>query len=360
MTRFTATLTKIKEEGRFRSLSSAKGIDFTSNDYLGFKSHPELRETAIAALHNGLEIGSGGSRLLRGNHPAHEELEYNAAEFFGCEQTLFFANGFAANHALMTALPAPHDIILFDALIHASLRDGIQSNPAKHIRIAHNDLNAYEDALRKNSGTPCWVVVESVYSMDGDIAPLSELLRLCEKYHAMLVVDEAHATGVFGQQGKGLTHTLHSPNLISLHTCGKGLGVAGALVCASHDVIHTLINKARSFIYSTAPLPLQAVLVNKALELCAAADNRRARLFALCDMAKQFLPASPSPIIPIILGDEQRAINAAAALQAKGFDIRAIRPPTVPAGSSRLRITLNANLRDSDITSLGSALREIL
>lgn len=360
MTRFTATLTKLKEESRFRALSPAKGIDFTSNDYLGFKSHPVLRETAIAALNAGLDIGSGGARLLRGNHTAHEQLEQNAATFFGCERTLFFATGFSANHALMTTLPSKDDIILFDALIHASLRDGIQANPAKHFRIAHNDVNAFEDMLKKNSSAQCWVVIESVYSMDGDLAPLPELIKLCEKYNAMLVVDEAHATGVFGEQGKGLTHTLHSPNLITLHTCGKGLGVAGALVCASNDVIETLINKARGFIYSTAPMPLQAVLVDKALELCASADAQRARLFQLCEMAKQFLPASPSPIFPVILGDEQRALNAAIALQAKGFDIRAIRPPTVPAGSSRLRITLNAMLRDEDIKSLGAALQEIV
>lgn len=361
MTRFTATLNKIKEEGRFRALLPARGIDFTSNDYLGFKSHPALRAAALAALDDGLDIGSGGSRLLRGNHPAHEQVEHEAATFFGCEQTLFFANGFSANHALMTALPAPHDVILFDALIHASLRDGIQSNPAKHVRIPHNDVNAYEDALKKHSGTACWVVVESVYSMDGDLAPLSDLLKLCERYNAMLVVDEAHATAIFGKQGKGLTHNLHSEHLISLHTCGKGLGVAGALVCASSDVINTLINKARSFIYSTAPMPLQAVLVSKALELCASADDRRVRLFQYCEMAKQLFPCplSPSPIIPIILGDEQRALNAAAALQAKGFDVRAIRPPTVPSGSSRLRITLNATLRDEDIKSLGAALQEI-
>ncbi len=360
MTRFTATLTKIKEEGRFRTLSPARGIDFTSNDYLGFKSHPVLRETAITALSAGLDIGSGGSRLLRGNHPAHEQLELSAAAFFGCEQTLFFATGFSANHALMTVLPAPHDVILFDALIHASLRDGIQANPAKHIRIAHNDVNAFEDALKNNSGTQRWVVVESVYSMDGDLAPLADLLKLCKKHNAMLVVDEAHATAVFGEQGKGLTHKLHSPNLVTLHTCGKGLGVAGALVCASHDVINTLINKARSFIYSTAPMPLQAVLVSKALELCAGADAQRARLFHLCEMAKQFLPASPSPIFPVIFGDEQRAMNAAATLQAKGFDIRAIRPPTIPAGTARLRITLNAMLRDEDVKSLGTALQELL
>lgn len=361
MTRLSATLSRLKEEGRFRALSPAKGIDFTSNDYLGFKAHPALRACAIESLENGIDIGSGGSRLLRGNHPAHEQLEFEAARFFGCEQTLFFGSGFLANHALMTALPSKDDVILFDALIHASLRDGIQSNPAKHFRIPHNDVNAFEDALKKHSGTPCWVVVESVYSMDGDIAPLRDLIALCQKYNAMLVVDEAHATAVFGEQGKGLTYGQHSPNLITLHTCGKGLGVAGALVCATSEIIETLINKARPFIYSTAPMPLQAVLVSKALQLCADADAQRARLFELCELARSTFacPPSPSPIIPYILGDEQKALAAAAALQAKGFDIRAIRPPTVPNGSSRLRITLNATLRNDDVIALGNALKAI-
>ncbi len=366
MTHFAATLRKLKEEGRFRALSSAGGIDFTSNDYLGFASHPVLRETAMIALEAGLALGSGGSRLLRGNHPEHALLEEAAARFFGSEQSLFFGSGFMANHALMTALPASHDIILYDALIHASLREGIQCNPARHARLPHHDVNAFEEALKKHaeknsSGATGWVVVESVASMDGDVAPLRDILSLCERYHAMLVVDEAHATGVFGEQGKGFTHGLRSPHLITMHTCGKGLGVAGALVCASDEVIQTLINKARPFIYSTASMPLQAVLVGKALELCAAADDRRARLAHLCDMARHVFPApsSPTPIIPVMMGDEQRAVHAAAQLQERGFDIRAIRPPTVPSGSSRLRITLNAMLRDDDVIALGQALREL-
>jgi 8-amino-7-oxononanoate synthase len=197
--------------------------------------------------------------------------------------------------------------------------------------------------------------------MDGDLAPLEDIIALCKKYNAMLVVDEAHATGVFGEKGKGLTHAHHFENMISVHTCGKALGVAGALVCGGRTIIETLINKARSFIYSTAPMPLQAILVSKALELCEAADEQRARLFQLCAMAQNIFPSlpSPSPIIPYILGDEQRALAAAAMLQAKGFDIRAIRPPTVPNNSSRLRITLNALLRDQDMMALASALKEI-
>lgn len=368
MNRFTATLERLKEEGRFRALKPAHeqagGIDFTSNDYLGFSVHPELRAAGIAALQGGIGIGAGGARLLRGNHPHHEKLEWEAARFFGAPRALFFASGFLANHALMTALPQRRDVILFDAHIHASLRDGIQANPANHLRMPHNDLSAFEDALKRHdtSGdSACWVVTESVFSMDGDMAPITELLNLCEKYHAYLVVDEAHATGVFGEAGKGLTHGLQSPQLITLHTCGKALGVAGALICAEEPIIETLINRARPFIYSTAPMPLQAALVSKALELCASADSRRARLFHLCELARKHFPAyiSQSPIIPIILGEEQKALGAAQALQAQGFDVRAIRPPTVAAGSSRLRITLNALLNDEDVLSLARALHAL-
>nr|HVY12517.1 aminotransferase class I/II-fold pyridoxal phosphate-dependent enzyme [Alphaproteobacteria bacterium] len=202
-----AQLQKLAEAGRLRKLSPAAGVDFTSNDYLGLRQHPALREAAIEALQNGLDIGAGGSRLLRGNHMAHEALEGAAAAFFGAPAALYFSTGFQANTALMTTLPQRQDVILFDGLSHASLRDGIQANQAKHIRIPHNDVNAYEEALKKHAapGQDCWVVVESVYSMDGDVAPLPELVKLCEKFGAWLVVDEAHATGVFGARGAGLT-----------------------------------------------------------------------------------------------------------------------------------------------------------
>lgn len=359
MDRLAEELQQLEAAARLRRLTPARGVDFTSNDYLGFRTHPALRQAAVEALENGLDIGAGGSRLLRGNHPAHESLEAAGAEFFKSEAALFFTTGFQANLALMS-LPARQDVILFDAYIHASLRDGIQANPAKHIRMPHNNVNALEDMLRKFSASnhTCWVVAESVYSMDGDLAPLPELVTLCKKFGAYLVVDEAHGTGVFGARGAGLTENTSYEKLIVLHTCGKALGVAGALIAASKTVIDTLINRARPFIYSMAPMPLQAALVERALKLCGEETARRERLHELCTFARKTLGVnSPSPIFPVVLGQDQVALDAAAALQAQGFDVRAIRPPTVPENTARLRIALNALHKESEIVALAAALQ---
>lgn len=360
MNRFAEALRRMEAARRLRRLGPAAGVDFTSNDYLGLKAHPALREAAIEALQDGLEAGAGGSRLLRGNHPAHEALEDAAARAFGAPAALFFATGFLANYALMTTLPARRDVIVFDSLIHASLRDGIQAGIAAHVRVPHNDLGAIETALRRqrSKGAACWVVAESVYSMDGDLAPAAELLRLCEAHDAWLVLDEAHGTGVFGATGHGAAEGLSSERLITVHTCGKALGVAGALVCAARPVVDYLVARARPFIYSTAPTPLQAVLVRKALALSAAEGWRRERLWRLCALAGETwgVPRPQSPIIPVILGEDAKALAAAASLKARGFDVRAIRPPTVPEGAARLRLTLNALLREEDVAALGEAL----
>ncbi|MBI3418935.1 MAG: 8-amino-7-oxononanoate synthase [Proteobacteria bacterium] len=359
MDRLKNELMVLANENRLRGLYPACGVDFTSNDYLGFRQHPALRQAAIEALQNGIEVGAGGSRVLRGNHSAHESLEAAAVKFFGAEASLYFANGFLANLALMS-MPARQDIILFDAFIHASLRDGIQANAARHIRIPHNNLDAFDDALRRVSSPErlCWVAVESVYSMDGDLAPLPKLLEICKNHGAYLIVDEAHATGIFGPQGSGLTHGLKYERLITLHTCGKALGVAGALVCSTKTVIDTLINRARSFIYTTAPMPIQATLVEKALQLSAEADATREKLSSLCALAaKSFSIPSPSTIFPVILGDDRVALETADYIQSQGFDVRAIRPPTVPENTARLRIAINALLTEADILGLAKALK---
>ncbi len=359
MDKITSALRKLEEKGRLRELSSSGGIDFTTNDYLGLRRHPALREAAIAALEGGMDIGAGGARVLGGNDPAHESLEQAAAAFFGCGRALFFSTGFLANIALYSSLPERQDVILFDALVHASIRDGIQANPARHFRFAHNDLNALEDLLKKNSAARLWVAIDSVYSMDGDIAPLRDMVALCRKYGAFLVADEAHGTGVFGTGGRGLAHGIDYEKLITLHTCGKALGVAGALICASAPVIELLVNRAKSFLFSTAPMPLQAHLVEKALALCEAADGRRAHLQKLCKTAeKAFGFSSPTPIFPYILDEDTKATTAARFLREHGFDIRAVRPPTVPEGTARLRITLNALRTEDEVAALGQALAE--
>ncbi len=364
---FKKNLEQLKERGRYRSLTLPGGIDLTSNDYLGFRNHPKLRAAALRAIESGMDIGSGGSRLLRGNHEAHGELEDFAAEFFGTERALYFATGFQANYALFTTLPTRHDVVLFDSLIHASVIEGIHAGHARTIKIPHNDLNAYEEALKRfrDEAEQIFIAVESLYSMDGDFAPLPELYELAQKYDAILIVDEAHATGVWGENGKGCAESLSPDNLITLHTCGKALGVAGGLVCASADIIDTLINTARPFIYSTAPPPLQALLVQEALKLSASAEGQQQRtsLRIICDYVKLNIRGingsslgegvtteeAGSQIVPIILGEDSRAVHVASELQKAGFDIRAIRPPTVPEGTARLRLSLNADLDEKTL-----------
>ena len=364
MKTFSQDLEALRAIGRHRSLRLPHGIDFSSNDYLGLSTHPALRQAAINALENGIDIGATGSRLLRGHRDAHEALEIFAAGYFNCEATLFFANGYSANHALMTTLVGRHDVVIYDALCHASLRDGLHASHAKSVKVAHNDLDAFETALAKprSPGTQSWIVIESVYSMDGDIAPVADLLALAEKYDAMLIVDEAHATGILGATGRGVTEGLAHDRLITLHTCGKALGVAGGLVCASRDIIDYLVNAARGFIYSTAPMPLQAHLVLRALELVRDEPERRAQLRHLQDVAAVCLPgvAVTTQIVPIVIGHDTTAVAVARALQDQGFDIRAVRPPTVPEGTARLRLSLHVGLTDDDIRNLATTLQTVL
>lgn len=362
MNRFPKKLAQLEAQNRLRSLKLPDGIDLSSNDSLGFARHPALRKAAIEALEQGLDLGAGGSRLLRGHTQAHADLEDYAATHYGAEKALYFANGFAANYALFTALPSRHDVVVYDAYVHASVRDGIHASTAKSIKVAHNDLNAFEEALKRHRDETetLFIAVESVYSMDGDFAPLPKLQALAQRYDAILIVDEAHGTGVWGTHGKGLSAP--AENLIAVHTCGKALGVAGGLVCASSVIIDTLINTARPFIYSTAPPPLQALLTHKALELCASpeGDALRAKLHSLCATTQKHLGGAGSQIVPIILGDDARAVSAAKTLQQAGYDIRAIRPPTVPEGTARLRLSLNAGLDESVLDDFLSKLLPLL
>ncbi|MDI7776640.1 8-amino-7-oxononanoate synthase [Asticcacaulis sp. EMRT-3] len=361
MTDFAAELARLRAADRYRSLNLPGGIDLSSNDYLGLSRHPALAQVAIAALQNGLSAGATGSRLLRGHQQAHAELEAFAARYFDAPRTLFFANGFQANYALITTLIDRHDVAIFDSLCHASMRDGLHASHCRSLKVRHNDLDAFEAALQKPRSGRAWVLIESVYSMEGDVAPVAELLGLCERHDAMLIVDEAHGTGVFGAHGRGVSEGLAHERLISLHTCGKALGVAGGLVCARADIIEYLINFARPFIYSTAPMPLQAVLVQKALELVRDEPERRERLLGLQGFAAERLKmAVSSPIIPILIGEDAKAVAIAHSLQQQGFDIRAIRPPTVPASTARLRLSLNAGLTPDDIAAFATALSPLL
>ena len=368
MKTFDPELSRLKALGRYRSLKLPAGLDLSSNDYLGLSEHPALRQAAIEALQGGIEIGASASRLLRGHRQAHAELEAFAADYFDSPRSLFFTNGYQANFALVTALVKRDDTIVFDALCHASMRDGIYAVRSASLKIPHNDLDAFEHALKapRAAGTNVWILVESVYSMDGDMAPVRELLALAEKYDAMLIVDEAHGTGVCGASGRGATEELSDlgfshDRLIVLHTCGKALGVAGALVCASKPIIDYLINTARPFVYSTAPMPLQAVLVQRALELVQEEPERRQELAALKAHVAKCLPGVSvlSQIVPIIIGGDDAAVALASALQAEGFDIRAIRPPTVPEGTARLRLSLRVGVTTDQLTAFAEALTRL-
>jgi 8-amino-7-oxononanoate synthase len=346
-------LAALARRGRLRSLAPASGIDFSSNDYLALSDAAPMREALAAALERGVPVGAGGSRLLRGNHPEHEALEAQSAAYFGTGSSLYFGGGFMANFALLSLLPQRDDLVVHDELIHASCHEGMRAGAAQHLAARHNDVNAFEDRLRawRAAGGKgrAWMVVESLYSMDGDRAPLADLAELARRHDATLLIDEAHATGVYGPGGRGLAAAAGlegGDSVISVHTCGKALGAMGALVCGPATLRDFLVNRSRAFIYATAPSPLMAVAVGQALRLLEHEPQRRERLAGLVALANQEiqrrcgLPCSGSQILPVIVGDSARAMRLAQAMQARGFDIRGIRPPTVPPGSARLRIAL--------------------
>lgn len=365
-----ADLAALAGKARLRTLAPRTGIDFASNDYLGLSGAPRLRAALAEALARGVPTGSGGSRLLRGNDPEHEALEAEAAAFFGCESTLWFGAGYAANVALIATLPQRDDLIIYDELIHASVHEGLRLARAATVMAAHNDADAFEDAARQwraagHKGR-IWLAVESLYSMDGDRAPLDDLAQVARRHGGILVIDEAHATGVFGPEGRGLAaHLDGRPDVICLRTCGKALGAEGALVCGPAIVRDFLVNRGRPFIFSTAPSPLMASAVREALRICADEPERRAALAALIDHAATVLgplgaSVSGTQVMPLIVGEDARTMALAAHLQAAGFDVRGIRPPTVPAGTSRLRISLTLNATPGDVDALAAALREVL
>lgn len=356
-------LARLEAEGRLRRLAPRAGWDFSTNDYLGLAESQELRIALSDALVRGIPVGAGGSRLLRGNHPEHEALEGEAAEHFGAEAALFFATGFAANYAIFSTLPQRGDLVVFDELIHASVHDGLRNGRADRSAFQHNDVQSCEDAIarwRAAGGLGrVWIAVESLYSMDGDLAPLVGLGQVARRHDAVLVIDEAHATGVLGPDGRGLGAELEGGgNVISLHTCGKALGVSGALVCGARTVREFLVNRGRAFVYSTAPSPALAAVVRRALKLCGEEPERRVRLAELVALANRELaarcgaPTSGTQIIPVVIGSDASAVAVAARLQAAGFDVRAVRPPTVPEGTARLRISVTLNVDAAAIRAL--------
>jgi len=366
---YVAALRALKDDGRLRALKPRGGVDFVSNDYLALASAPRMRKAVASALAAGTPIGSGGSRLLRGNCEEHEKLEAEAARFFGAETALFFGGGYVANFALLTTLPQRGDLIVVDSLVHASIHEGVRAGRAAFCESLHNDPQSIADKIRDwrtEGGTGrVWIVVESIYSMDGDFAPLKELVAIADSYDAFLIVDEAHATGVFGEQGRGLTAPFEGrENLIVIHTCGKALGAVGAIVMLPRVLRDFMVNRCRPLIFATAPSPLMAVAVQEGLSILQQEPDRQQRLARLVAFTHRELAArgarspSHSQIVPYIVGDNARAMALAHAMQTRGFDIRGIRPPTVPPGTARLRISLTLNVGEDDVRAMLDALFE--
>ncbi|KAJ0398304.1 hypothetical protein P43SY_000826 [Pythium insidiosum] len=382
--------------GTLRSLVPADVdcIDFYSNDYLGLAKSARLTALIASRRRDILERsrflgtnGSTGSRLISGNSEYFMQVERELAAFYGSEAALLFNSGYSANVGVMSSLPQADDVVLFDELVHNSCHEGIRlsrayaKNRAQSFR--HNDLSDLEQKLKaaargirgmheKDSSDACiFVVVESVYSMDGDAAPLVQMTALCERYGAFMIVDEAHGVGVYGPQGSGLVRALgverRSSICCRVYTFGKAMGCHGAVVCGSATMIDYLVNYARSFIYTTA-FPLeQLITVQCAHEVCAQADEERARVLELVQYFKRGVASSPlipssslldsdSPIQGVVFSGNHEVLDAAKAMLAMGIRVIPIRSPTVPRGSERFRIIIHADNSEPQIDQLVAAL----
>lgn len=356
-------LTERKLAHNLRSLPTVNPnlIDFSSNDYLGFAKSSLLKHKieAFQQQIGTIENGSGGSRLLSGNRAFTEETESFIAHFHETESALIFNSGYDANLGLLSSLGQRGDTIIYDELIHASLIDGARLSFADRLKFKHNDISDLELKLQKAKGT-IYVAIESVYSMDGDIAPLKEIYRICEKYGANLIVDEAHAVGVFGDHGKGLVHQngLNGKIFACIVTFGKALGCHGAAVLGSHNLRNYLINFSRSFIYTTA-IPLHGIISIKAAYTLLAEQDQQQALYQRIVLYRKLISTlkwprtdSLSAIQTLILGNAEKAKNTAVNLQQLGYDVRAILSPTVAIGTERLRICLHSFNTPEEIEGL--------
>lgn len=360
-----ARLEEIDSAGLHRSLVEPRGIDFSSNDYLGLASHPRLREAILESLREG-PLSAPASRLLRGTLPEHRDLEERLARFKGVEACLLFPSGYQANLGLLSALIGPRDRVISDEANHASIIDALRLSRCEKVVIPHLDAGALEDALRvKPEAGRNFIVTESLFSMDGDVAPLDLYADLADRHGASLIVDDAHATGVYGPaRGSGLAETFQMERRAAaiVSTCGKALGLSGAFVGGSSTLVDYLINKSRAFIFSTAISPLLLAGIDAALDIVAAEPERRARTLALAARLRRLLGAggvdcarSEGPIVPVVLGENERALRVAEVVRRRGHDVRAIRPPSVAEGTARLRISVHADHTEEQIEGLAAA-----
>ena len=347
--------------GRHVLIDGRAYLAFSSNDYLALASDDRhgaiLGDAAILA-----SFGSGGSRLICGTQRAHRDLEEKIARHLGEEDAILFSTGYAANLGLLQGLAEAGDLIISDSLNHASIIDGCRLSRARTAIFPHLDLGALERILRERSEERAFIVVESVFSMDGDEAPLGELRALADQYGAYLIVDEAHGFGVFGEAGRGLSDEAGVRPDLRVLAFGKSLGGSGAVIAGDASTIDLLRHRARSYVFSTSPSPLFISILASSLDRLIAADEARARLLKMSARLRQRIEGAGfrilgarSPIIPVIIGENDRALALDRALRERGFLVQAIRPPTVPKGSARLRIVVSAAHQPEDIEALGDA-----
>ena len=341
-------------------------LSFCSNDYLGLANHPDLIRTMQQATGDA-GVGSGASNLITGHHRYHDTLEKELATFIHMPAALLFSTGYMANIGVLGALVGRGDAIFADKLNHACLNDGGYYSLAEFHRFAHNDVVALEKLLKNSTAKHKLIAADAVFSMDGDIAPIADYLRLCEQYDAYLYLDDAHGFGVLGQNGRGsLSHcNVSSPRIIYMATLGKAAGVAGAFVAGEKVVIDYLIQTAKSYVYSTPAPPALSATLSQSLKLIAKGDAMRAHLRDLtvlfCQQLNlahwQLLP-SFTAIQPLVVGSNDMALRLSQHLQAQSILVPAIRPPTVPVGTARLRVSLSAAHSKQDVLQLADAINQ--
>ena len=372
-------LTKIKKHGLLRTLvqllplqnsraeiSGKLLINFSSNDYLSLSKNPSVIESACSAAK---EFGSGScaSRLICGNYSLHKELEEKLASFKGTESALVFPSGFQANCGTLSAIAGIGDCIIMDEYNHASLWEGAKLSKSRIFAYKHKNIESLEKILKRSKTYKTkFIVTDSVFSMDGDLAPLKEIFKLAKTYDATVIVDEAHAIGVFGKNGAGLCETLNikEENALYLGTLSKALGSQGGFVCGSKELIEFIINRCRAFIYSTSLAPACAGAALKAIDLTIQSKKQRNDLLTKAQYLRNQLNQmgfdtlkSESQIIPILVGDSLKALDFSKILYENGIFAPAIRPPTVPDGTARIRISLNSSHTDEDIEKLIEAIQ---
>jgi 8-amino-7-oxononanoate synthase len=362
--RWGEALDQLRAQARYRQFAPPRGIDFTSNDYLGYAAAPSRTATDLPR-------SGTASRLLRGHHPIWDEVESTLARWHGAEDVLMMTSGYAANEGLISTLMEPGDWVATDELNHACILDGLRLARCRRFAFRHNDLNHLEDGLkaeaaRNEDGRERFVITESLFSMNGDRAPLREMADLAERYGAHLIVDEAHSTGCYGETGSGAVDEsgVRDRVLASVHTGGKALALPGAYIAGSRLLKEYLTNRCRHLIFTTALPPAVGGWWVEGIERVRQDQDSRRRLHAnscrfRTELGERGIAAGGSEyVVPVVIGDDARAVAAAGRLQQAGFDVRAIRPPSVPPGTARLRISVHADHRPDILVRLADAVAD--